>query len=61
VNGKPPHQLWAEAVRDVGVLFAVFGPLDTIYASQPNWRVALALFLAGMATLYIGILMESDK
>jgi hypothetical protein len=60
VNGKPPHHLWAESIREVGVLFVVFGPLDTVFAGDPNWLVALLICVAGLLFVYIGILLEAE-
>lgn len=61
MNGRPPHHLWAEAVRDIGILFAVFGPLDTIYAAQPNWTAASLMCIGGFVVIYIGVLMEAER
>jgi len=62
---KPRHELRAEAIRDIGILLAVFGPLDTVIikAKQGDWQdwlVALLIAVLGLLLIIEGIGMESD-
>ena len=42
--GVKRHELWAEAIRDIGILFLVFAPLETLlrkdHGSWVDWLVA---------------------
>lgn len=62
--GKQRHELWAEAIRDVGILLFVFAPLDTMIRSERgNWHDwLLAVVIAGLGVLLIarGVKMEAD-
>jgi hypothetical protein len=53
--------LTAEAIREVGVLFVAFAPLDTVFApSAPGtFAVALLFLLVGLPLFLIGLRMES--
>ncbi len=61
---KQRHELWAEAIRDVGILFFVFAPLDTLFraghGTWKDWLIALAVALLGLLLIAIGIRMESE-
>lgn len=65
MNGKHPHELWAEAIRDVGILFIVFAPLDTLiksgYGTRLDWLIAFGVALLGFGFLYIGVRMGSEQ
>ena len=58
-------QLWAEALRDIGVLLLVFGPLDTILQGKTqttmHWLAILGVGISGFLILGIGIRMASKK
>lgn len=62
--GKQRHELWAEAIRDVGILIFVFAPLDTIIRiNRGNWHDwTLALLLAALGVLLVarGVNMEGE-
>jgi hypothetical protein len=63
VADKKPHELWAEAIRDVGLLFFVFGPLDTILKSAKDresfdWVVAALIAFLGILLVAKGVELE---
>ncbi len=61
--GKQRHELWAEAVRDIGILLFVFGPLDTVIREKNgpwDWLLAGAIALLGLALIYVGVNLEAD-
>jgi hypothetical protein len=61
---KERHELWGEAIRDIGILFLVFAPLDTLLVTQNrhwwDWLMALGLAIAGYAFIEKGVRMESE-
>jgi hypothetical protein len=61
---KQRFELWAEAIRDIGILFLVFAPLDTLlFASQRRWwewLIAVGIAIAGYALVEKGVRMESE-
>ncbi len=65
VAGKEPHLLWAEAIRDIGILFLVFAPLDTLLLCEhPTHGRMLAcgvVALVGLALIYQGVQMEKEE
>lgn len=63
VERKEPHQLWAEAIRDVGILFFVFGPLDTILKGDEgqNWLLASLIAFLGILLVTEGVRKESEQ
>ncbi len=44
---KQRHELWAEAIRDIGILLLVFAPLDTLFragrGTWVDWLIALGV------------------
>jgi hypothetical protein len=61
---KERHELWGEAIRDIGILFLVFAPLDTLLVTTDrrwwDWLMALGLAIAGYAFIEKGVRMESE-
>jgi len=61
---KQRHELWAEAIRDIGILLLVFAPLDTLFragrGTRVDWLIALGVALLGLLLIAIGIRMESE-
>jgi len=62
--GKKRHELWAEAIRDVGILLLVFAPLDTLFRAGHgtwlDWLIALGVALLGLLLVGIGIKIEAE-
>jgi hypothetical protein len=62
---KPQYELWAEVLRDVGILFFVFAPLDTMFragrGATSDWILAGGVALGGLLLIWLGIKMESRK
>jgi hypothetical protein len=62
--GKKRHELWAEAIRDIGILLLVFAPLDTLFraghGTQLDWLIALGVALLGLLLIRIGIKIEAE-
>ena len=61
---KERYELWAEAIRDIGILFLVFAPLDTLLKSEPghwyDWPLAVGIAIVGWVLLYVGVGMGTD-
>ncbi len=61
---KQRHELWAEAIRDIGILLMVFAPLDTLLRFRSgtwvDWLVAVAVAILGLLLIEKGVRMESD-
>ena len=61
--GKKRHELWAEAIRDIGILFFVFAPLDTLLRMSFgiwdwHWLIAVAVAILGLLLIEKGVRME---
>lgn len=58
------HELWAEAIRDMGILFFVFGPLETLLrkerGSWVDWLIAAAIAMIGLLFIEKGVRMGTD-
>jgi hypothetical protein len=61
MSGKPEHELWAEALRESGILLAVFGPLETLLRSGKgaDWLIAAGVVFFGGASLALGVRVET--
>jgi hypothetical protein len=61
VAGKLRHELWAEAIRDIGILLLVFVPLDVLLKNgqltQTNWLIALVFVIVGLLLIELGVRM----
>ena len=53
------HELWAEAIRDIGILFLVFAPLDTLIMTDKkhwwDWPIAIGLAIVGLLLIEKGV------
>jgi hypothetical protein len=62
---KRRYELWAEAIRDVGILLMVFAPLDTLLRDQraatPEWFLAGGFSVLGLLLIEVGVRMELRK
>ncbi len=62
---KPRYELWAEAIRDVGILLFVFAPLDTLFraghGTSLDWLIALGIAGLGLLSIEVGVRMERAK
>jgi len=58
---KERHELWAEAIRDIGILFLVFAPLDTLIVADHshwwNWPLAIGIAVCGLLLIEKGVRM----
>jgi hypothetical protein len=58
------HELWAEAIRDIGILLLVFAPLDTLLRFRSgtwiDWIMAVAIAILGLLLIERGVRMGSD-
>jgi hypothetical protein len=63
--GRQRYELWAEAIRDVGILLATFAPLDTVlkpgYGTYVDWLVALGILFVGLLLITVGVKMGSNE
>jgi hypothetical protein len=59
------YELWAEAIRDIGILTLVFVPLDSLVRETPITRARLLLVIGfailGLLLIEIGVRMGSDS
>jgi len=59
------HELWAEAIRDIGILFFVFAPLETLLrkdrGSWMDWLIAGAIATLGLLFIEKGVRMGTEK
>ena len=62
--GKKRHELWAEAIRDIGILFFVFAPLETLLRKDGggwlDWLMAAAIAILGLLFIEKGVRMGTD-
>ena len=60
---REQHELWAEAIRDIGILLFVFAPLDTVlkegHGTAYDWLLALLIAILGVLLITKGVRMES--
>ena len=65
VAGKQSYELWAEAIRDVGILLFVFAPLDTLlksgHGSRIDWLIAGSVAVLGLIFIAVGVKMGAEK
>ena len=65
MGGRQQYELWAEVLRDMGILFFVFAPLDTLLktgrGNETDWLIAMAVAIIGLLFIFIGIRMGSDQ
>jgi hypothetical protein len=63
--GNKRHELWAEALRDVGILFLVFAPLETLLRKERgswlDWLVAGTIATLGLLLIEKGVRMGTEK
>ena len=63
--GNKRHELWAEALRDVGTLFLVFAPLETLLRKERgswlDWLVAGTIATLGLLLIEKGVRMGTEK
>ena len=63
MSGKRRHELWAEAIRDIGILFFVFAPLETLLRISFgtwdwHWLIAVGVAILGLLLIEKGVRME---
>lgn len=65
MSGRQQYELWAEVLRDMGILFFVFAPLDTLLktgrGNGMDWLIAIAIAIIGLLFIFIGIKIGSDQ
>ena len=62
VNWQRAENLFAETVREVGILVMVFAPLEATFADIPvSTALVTRMFLFGVLLAACGILIESRK
>ena len=57
--GKQKYELWAEAIRDIGILLLVFVPLDVFLRdgrlTRTEWLIGLGFAVLGLLIIEIGV------
>jgi len=63
VAEKQSYELWAEVMRDVGLLLLVFAPLDTLlksgHGTESDWLIAGGVAILGLILIAVGVKMGS--
>ena len=63
--GMKRHELWAEAIRDIGILFFVFAPLETLLRKERgswlDWLIAGSIAILGLLFIEKGVRMGTEK
>jgi len=65
VDSKKRLELWAEAIRDIGILFFVFAPIDTLlHMSFKTWDwhylMSIGIAVAGLLLIWKGVRMVTE-
>jgi hypothetical protein len=64
VAEKKRYELWAEAIRDIGILMLVFVPLDFLVRETPVTRGRLLMVIGfailGLLLIEIGVRMGCE-
>ena len=62
---KQRYELWAESMREIGILLLVFSVLDPLLLKEHGgWKDGLVAFgfaILGLALIVKGVRMESDR
>lgn len=62
VSGKRAS-LWAEAIRDIGILLLAFGPLDLLltraHLTAGSWILSSIFVILGLVLIEIGVRIGS--
>jgi LPXTG-motif cell wall-anchored protein len=65
VGGRQQYELWAEVLRDMGILFFVFAPLDTLLktgrGNETDWLIAIAIAIIGLLFILVGIKIGTEQ
>jgi hypothetical protein len=62
VDRRRATQLAGETIREMGLLLAVFGPLDVLFqGDQPGSPVLLIVVAVGLLFILAGIIIEARK
>ena len=65
ITERKRYELWAEAIRDIGILTLVFVPLDSLVRETPITQARLLLVIGfailGLLLIEIGVRMGSDS
>jgi hypothetical protein len=62
---KPKSELYAETLREIGLLMVVFAPLDILFRAEhgtlSDWITAGTVAIVGLIFIEIGVRMEAEK
>ena len=62
LNWRRAEELFAETLREVGVLIVVFAPLDAAFGDVPvNTALVAALTFAGLLSVACGIIIGARR
>lgn len=65
MDGRQQYELWGEVLRDVGILFFVFAPLDTLLktgrGTATDWLIAIAIAVIRLLFIFIGIKIGAEQ
>jgi hypothetical protein len=61
---KPLYELTGEVTKELGILLAVFAPLDTLFRTEKgtdvDWLISSGLCTLGLVLIWIGIDQERE-
>ena len=62
---KRQYVLWAESIREIGILLFVFGPLETLLRKAPleweDWLTAAGIGIIGLILISVAVKVEADQ
>jgi hypothetical protein len=62
---KQRQDLWAEALRDIGILLFVFAPLDTLFragrGTAVDWTIAAGIASLGLLLVEVGVRLVREQ
>lgn len=62
IDKRRAQRLIGESIRDIGILVAVFGPLDAfVQKERPSAVVVIAIAAAGLLFIALGIYLAADE
>ena len=61
---RPTYVLWAEAIREIGILLVVFVPLEFLLRhgsiSREDWAISIIFLVVGLILIQIGVVIGRD-
>jgi hypothetical protein len=59
---RKAQHLLGESIRDIGILVAVFGPLDAFFQRErPSLLTLTSIVVGGLLFIALGIILEAEE